>query len=160
MAKDNIKTYYALIHLVVFRCSVLVLVAKNEDDILTDFLKIYKKFGIKSEVAKQDLKEITGMIEEDVECSSLGRCIRTSSGDNIIIYYEDNIAKVPKETIVHETHHASTYVCSYRGINDEECEAYIQEYLFHETLILIDKWNDNQKKLEDNNKKVEDNETN
>ena len=144
----------------IFRCSVLILVTKKVENIIEDLPKIYKKLGVKPEAAKQDLKGIAGIIEEDVECGSLGHCISTPSGDNIIIYYEDNIADVSEETITHETHHASTYVCSFRGIDDEECEAYIQEYLFHETLILIDKWNDNHKKLEDNNKKVEDNETN
>lgn len=67
-------------------------------------------------------------------------------GTVIVIFNYENPSKVTMEVMVHEFHHAANYVCSFRGIDDEEAETYIQEYLFHTMLGEIDKYNSQKKR--------------
>lgn len=55
--------------------------------------------------------------------------------------------------MVHEFHHATYCLCEFRGIDDEETEAYIHEHLFHKMLCKIDDWIDKQKKVSKKPKK-------
>lgn len=147
---DNINTYYTTINIDVFRTAVLVLVSKNIEEIIQDLPAIYNQLGIVKEVAAKDIKELRRIIDDE-DTLALGQCIQlnNNSKDVILLFYYDTIADVTEETIVHETHHASSFICDSRGIKDEECAAYVQEYLVNQLFDKIDDWNDEHKKEEE-----------
>ena len=143
------QTYWCTLELAVFRTAILVLVAQDKDTILEDLPYIYSKLGISKEDTKEDYKIIFKAFLEDVDDNlPPGYTIRltNASGDVIMMFNAENISKVTEELIVHETHHAAHFVCSYRGIEDEECETYVQEYLFNRMLNKIDEWDETHKK--------------
>jgi hypothetical protein len=146
MKKKAIGTYYCTITVDIFKTAVLVLVANTMEDVLEDLPKIYKDINPDIDFAN-DLKEIEKIYEEDGYMSP-GHTIQlpNDAGDVIIIFKETNISKVSEELIVYETYHASHYICDYRGVKDEETEAYVQEHLFNQMMCKIDEWNDNHKK--------------
>ena len=65
----------------------------------------------------------------------------------------DDYADSSYQEETHEYHHATDFLCSFRGIDDEETEAYIHEHLFHKMLCKIDDWTDKQKKVSKKPKK-------
>ena len=150
MNKKNTKTYYYTIEISVFKTAVLVIVANNRKDILWDLPTIYADFKITKEALAEDIKMIESVwnSDEDPDFMPIGETIRlgNSSGDVLMFFNADNISKISEELIVHETHHASTYICDFRGIKDEECEAYVQEYLFNQMMCKIIEYNNKHKK--------------
>ena len=149
MDKQEVKTYYSTIEISVFRTAVLVLVSSSRKDILEDLPKVYNNFNIKKEILQRDTKLIEKIWENDGEPEYMppGETLRlcNPSGDVIMIFCADSIADINEELVVHETHHAATYLCEFRGIEDEECEAYVQEYLFNQILNKMDTWNNEHK---------------
>lgn len=145
MSTKKIKTHYKLIKLDIFKTCVLVLVFKSRQTIIEDSYTILKRLRLDSDTAKSYNRQIS-------ECllyggnTSIGKCINLDSGDIVVVFFDDNPSVVSEELITHETHHAANYVCENRGIDDEECETYIQEYLFNKILCYIDEYNDKQEK--------------
>ena len=139
---SKIKTHYFTIEISIFRTAVLVMVSKDAEQMLADFPRIYKRYHVKKEAMKEDFKIFRQIIEED-GLSALGQTIKlpNESGDVLILFHEDTIADVTEEVIVHETHHATTFLCKERGVDDEETEAYMQEYMFNMIINEIDNWN-------------------
>lgn len=146
MKKKTVGTYYCTITVDIFKTAVLVLVADTMEDVITDLPEVYKNINPDIDFVN-DIKEIEKIYEEDGYMPP-GHTIQlpNDAGDVIIIFKEINISKISEELIVHETHHASHYICDYRGVKDEETEAYVQEYLFNQIMCKIDEWNDNHKK--------------
>lgn len=150
MKKKVIGTYWRTIQLDIFRTAVLVLVSKSREDILEDLPVIYDEIGLGKEVSAKDIKMIEKewLQSDDEYFMPPGYTIRLAndSGDVIMMFKADSIADVSEELIVHETHHATSFILGFRGIDDEECEAYVQEYMFNKLMCNIDSWNDKHKK--------------
>lgn len=150
MKKKVIGTYWCTIQLDIFRTAVLVLVSKSREDILEDLPTIYNEIGLGKEESAKDIKMIEKeWLQSDDECfMPPGYTIRLANdaGDVIMMFKADSIADVSEELIVHETHHATSFILGFRGIDDEECEAYVQEYMFNKLMCSIDDWNDKHKK--------------
>jgi hypothetical protein len=150
MKKKVIGTYWCTIQLDIFRTAVLVLVAKSREDIIEDLPAIYNELGIDREAAAEDIK----MIEKEWAQSDdeyfmpPGYTIRLANdaGDVIMMFKADSIADVSEGFIVHETHHATSFILGFRGIDDEECEAYMQEYMYNTLMCKINDWNNKHKK--------------
>ena len=141
------NVYYTTINLDIFRTAVLVIVSDSTEPILKDLSKIYADFGLKRNNLIEDKKSLEKTWGEDTFMPP-GQTIMlpNDTGDVLMVFKEKDISRVSEELIVHETHHASRYICEHRGINDEECEAYVQEHLFNQMLCKIDEWNNNKKK--------------
>lgn len=73
--------------------------------------------------------------------------------DVIVFFNAESPDKVEYETMVHEFHHAVSYLCDFRGIEDEETEACLQAYLFHVMLNRVDRYKEEQKKSKRKHKK-------
>ena len=149
MKKKNIATYWCTVQLDIFRTAVLVIVSQDRKNILRDLPNIYKEMGISEENTLEDVDLIKKSFMEDIDgFTPPGYTIRlgNDTGDVIMMFKGDNISDVSEECIVHETHHASHFICTFRGIDDEECETYIQEYMFNQLLCKIDEWNTKFKK--------------
>jgi hypothetical protein len=139
-----ISTWYTTISLDIFGTDVLVVVSQDREVLFGDISKIWSKLYSNHNVDK-DVKAIKDLIEEDGENEMPpGRTITINNRyqDVIVVFNSISIAKVPEETIVHEMYHATRSICRSRGIDDEETEAYILEYLFNSVLNIIDKYNE------------------
>ena len=146
MKKKTIETYYCTVVVDVFKTAVLVLVASTMEDVFKDLPEIYRNINPKIDPSK-DIRVLEDAYEEDGFMPP-GHTIQlpNEAGDVIMIFKENSISSVTEELIVHETHHASHYICDYRGVKDEETEAYVQEHLFNQIMCKIDEWNDSHRK--------------
>ena len=129
-----------LITLDIFRCSVLVIVGKDEESIIDGLPDLYKHNGWK------DSDRIIELIKKD-HCDGdnedlyQGRTI-PDGVDAFVIFLADSIADVPEETALHELGHAMKHIIRVHGVDDEETEMYTHEYLFHEFLCAQDNYNE------------------
>lgn len=146
MKKKAIRTYYCTIPVDIFKTAVLILMANSTEDVINDLPDIYKDINPNLDFAN-DIAEIEKICKKDGYMPP-GLTIRLANdaGDVIMIFKETNISNISEEVIVHETHHASHYICEYRGVEDEETEAYVQEHLFNRMLCKIDEWRSSHKK--------------
>ena len=149
MSKKEINTYYCTIELSVFNTAVLVLVSKSRQDIAKDLKEIYSRLKVSKDVYIKNIEMIKSIWGNDDNPDYMppGETIRlaNNSEDVFMFFNADSIADISEELILHETHHASTFICKFRGIDDEECETYVQEFLFNQMLNRIDEWNDKHK---------------
>lgn len=127
------EVWYFTIGVDFLNTSVLVIVG-NDAAVLKDAaLKIDKK--LKTDNLVQE--SIRKILEDD----HLYDCTLTASnatGDVIVFFNSPTLDNVSYETMVHEFHHAVNALCDFRGIDDEETEAYLQEHLFHKMLCKVD----------------------
>lgn len=139
---EKVQISGTLITLDIFRCSVLVIVGKDEESIIEGLPDLYKNNGWK------DVDKAIRLIRED-HCDGdeldlyQGRTI-PDGVDVFVIFLADNIAEVSEETALHELGHAMRHVLRVHGVDDEETEMYTHEYLFHKFLCAKDDYdNDN-----------------
>ena len=144
---EKVQISGTLITLDIFRCSVLVLVGKNEESIIDGLPDLYRNNGW-DDVDRTISLIKEGYCDNDDKDLYMGRTI-PDGVDAFVIFLADNIAEVPEETALHELGHAMRHVLRVHGIDDEETEMYTHEYLFHEFLCAQDNYNeDNVKKFE------------
>ncbi len=135
---EKVQISGILITLDIFKCSVLVLVGKDEDSIIEELPELYKYNGWKApdrtiELIKKD------HCDEDNEDLYQGRTI-PDGVDAFVIFLADSLAEVSEETALHELGHAMRHILRVHGVNDEETEMYTHEYLFHEFLCAQDSY--------------------
>ena len=149
MRKNNIKgIWFDTIGINIFNTAILVLVGDNADSLKNAAPKIDKELNTANLVQKCVKK----LIEDDY----LYDCTLTAPNavKNIIVFFHAKSPNdVPYETMVHEFHHAAYSLCDTRGINDEETETYLQEYLFHDMLCKVDDYVAAEKKSKRKSKK-------
>lgn len=137
---DKVQISGTLITLNIFRCSVLVIVGKDEESIIAGLPDLYNNNGWK------DVDRVIKLIRKD-HCDGddldlyQGRTI-PDGVDAFVIFLASSIAEVPEETALHELGHAMRHVLRVHGVDDEETEMYIHEYLFHEFLCAQDNYNE------------------
>ena len=137
---EKVQISGVLITLDIFRCSVLVLVGKDEDSIIGGLPGLYKHNGWKDSNRTIELIKKDHCNEDDKDLYK-GRTI-PDGVDAFVIFLADNIAEVSEETALHELGHAMRYILRIHGVNDEETEMYTHEYLFHEFLCAQDKYSE------------------
>lgn len=121
-----------LVSLDIFRCSVLIVVGKDEETIIKGLPDVYKrkKWG--------SADGLISLIKED-HCEGddaglyTGRTIRNGV-DAIVLFLADSISDIPEGTALHELGHAMKHVLKVHGVDDEETEMCTHEYLFNEFL--------------------------
>lgn len=149
MRKNNIKgIWFDTIGINIFNTAILVLVGDNADNLKNAAPKIDKELNT-ANLVQECVKKL---IEDDY----LYDCTLTAPNavkDIIVFFHAKSPKDVPYETMVHEFHHAAYDLCDTRGINDEETEAYLQEYLFHDMLCKVDDYVAAEKKSKRKSKK-------
>ena len=137
---EKVQISGTLITLDIFRCSVIVLVGKDEESIIDGLPDLYKTLEI--EDVDRTIKLIKkDHCDEDDKDLYKGRTI-PDGVDAIVVFLADNIAEVSKETVLHELGHAMRYILRVHGVDDEETEMYTHEYLFHEFLCAQDNYSE------------------
>lgn len=146
--KDNKSIWYTTIDIDIFTTSIIVIVSDDKETIKEEAPKIDEKLGTVNLLTSWADKTFNGNFLYDHTAQA-----PNESGDVVVFFNAENPSKVSYETMVHEFHHATDFLCSSRGIDDEETEAYIHEHLFHKMLCKIDDWIDKQKKVSKKPKK-------
>ena len=59
----------------------------------------------------------------------------------IFVIFDGTPKTVAKETIIHEMCHVVQNICRYRGIEDDETEAYLLEYFCHKFFEQVANFN-------------------
>lgn len=149
MKKDKInKIWFDTIGVDFLHTAILVIVGDNADVLKDAAPKIDKELNTVNLVQEG----IRKLLNDDY----LYDCTLTAPNavkDIIVFFNANSIDKVSYGTMVHEFHHAVSSLCNFRGIEDEETEAYLQEYLFHEMLCKVDDYVAAQKKTKRKPKK-------
>ena len=128
-----------IITLDIFRCSVAVLVAPDKESVIKGVPKLYKKWKVPKEDTEKEIKSIKEAIDSDED---IWKGITVPSGvDAVVIFLEKDISEVSEECAVHEFNHAMRYICRVHGMEDEETESYMLEYLCNQFWTAQDDWN-------------------
>ena len=143
---------YINIVLDIYRCSVLVLVAPDKESIIKGYRTVFKKFKCTGSL-EQDIDEIKEVLKDDYAYKGTTFCFSGSPIDACVLVYADNLMEVTYEVIVHELYHAMKRVCSSHGIEDEEAEAYMLEYLCNQFWNAQDDWKAKHPEYKKNKKK-------
>lgn len=131
-----------VIDLDIFRCSVLILVGKDEETIQKGLPDLYKC----NEWSNNDLENTKKLIAEvfkDNDDNIWKGITIPNEVDAIVVFREKDITKVSMKTAVHELYHAMRKICESHGVEDEETEAYLLEYLFSQFLTAQDNYRKN-----------------
>ncbi len=146
MKKQTDGCYYGL-DMLVFHLVVLVIIATDKDKTFKVMERAYRDIGLDNDYAG-DKKTLEEMMEDDGDYLSSQTVMLNDkpSRDIIVIFNADSPADISEEDMVHEFHHAAKFVCDRCGIDDEETEAYTQEYLYHQMLCRIYNYNNSQEK--------------
>lgn len=144
MGMKKLEVSGTLITLDMFKCSVIVLAAKSADTVIKGLSDLWKA----NEWNTKDLPEIKKLIKGACDNHDHFKGITIPDEvDCFIVYLEDNLSKVSEEVIVHECFHAMRFICARHGVEDEETQAYMLEYLFSQTLDAQDAYVKQKKKL-------------
>lgn len=146
--KKECLAWYSTVSVDFLSTSILIIVCDNKEDLVKSAPHIDK--DIKTDGLTQ--KAVSQIVEDDYLYDRT-IMLPNETGDVIVYFNAKTPDKVSYETMVHEFHHASHDLCVFRGIEDEETEAYLQEYLFHTMLCKLDDYNDAQKKVKRKPKK-------
>ena len=146
--KEDKNIWYTTIDIDIFATSIIVIVCNDKETIKKDTPEIDRKLGTVNLLTSWADKTLS----DNFLCSHTAQA-PNGLGDVIVFFNAENPGEVSYETMVHEFHHATYSLCSFRGIDDEETEAYIHEHLFHKMLCKIDDWIDKQKKVSKKPKK-------
>lgn len=149
MKKEKInEIWFDTIGVDFLHTAILVIVGDNADVLKDAAPKIDKELNT-ANLVQESVKKL-------LEGDYLYDCTLTAPNavkDIIVFFHAKSPDKVSYETMVHEFHHAVSSLCDFRGIDDEETEAYLQEYLFNEMLCKVDNYVAAQKKAKRKPKK-------
>ena len=138
--KDNKSIWYTTIDIDIFATSIIVIVCDDKETIKEETPKIDEKLGTGNLLTSWADKPLSDNFLYNHTAAP------NELGDVVVFFNAENPGEVSYETMVHEFHHATDFLCSFRGIDDEETEAYIPEHLFHKMLCKVDDYVDKQKK--------------
>ena len=133
-----------VITLDIFRCSIAVLVGPDKESILKGIPKLYKRWGSGKDVIEHSIKKVKEVLngkEDDYQGTTIPDGV-----DALVIFLEKDISKVSEEVTVHEMNHAMRHICRVHGVDDEETESYMLEYLCNQFWTAQDDWNKKKKK--------------
>lgn len=117
----------------VFRAEVIVIITNSKGYLYEDIENVLQDdLGIEKNIAKEFSKEIKRYLDDeevlppgvtlDIPCSTGGR--------EVFVILDGTPKSIKDSVVVHEMYHATRNICRDRGVDDEETEAYMQEYLY------------------------------
>lgn len=129
----------------IFKSSVLCLIANDKKYLYDEIPNVLSEdFGILKEDIGYFTKELRKYLDEKEDFLPLGVTININApkgGALIFVIFDGTPKTVAKETIIHEMCHVMQNICSYRGIEDNETEAYLLEHFCHKFFDQIDNFN-------------------
>ena len=132
--------HYLNIVLDIFRCSVLVLVGADKEAVLKGYPKVFKELESRGDPEK-DIDDLKEVLKEDDSCfTATTFSFSQDTVSAVVVIYGEDILDVTDEKLVHEMYHATRRICSSHGVDDEETEAYMLEYLCNQFWCAQDEW--------------------
>lgn len=141
MKKNKYDGYWTTLPLLIFHVGILVIICREKDTFFEILADAYKDIGMEENL-EEDTKALKELFEEDGDyLSDCTNMLDNPTRDIIMAFNAESPAAIEIPTIVHEFHHAAAFVCKRVGIEDEEAEAYTQEYLYNMFMSQISEWN-------------------
>ena len=146
--KHNDEIWGMSVSLDIFRREVIILIASSKkflieelETVLSNDLGMESKYAKDfSETLRESLKNETPYLGLTYELESI------DNGKETFVIFDGTPKSISRDTVIHEMYHAMRKICNDRGVDDEETEAYMLEYLCHEVLRQVDTWNHKSKK--------------
>lgn len=140
--KDNIWGFS--IDIAIFRREVIVLFTNSKEYLMEELESVLSEdLGMESKYANDFSKVLVESLKEE-DPFPLGLTYELESIDNgkeAFVIFNGTPKNVPKDVVIHEMYHAMRKICNDRGVDDEETEAYMLEYLCHEVFENIANFN-------------------
>jgi len=118
----------------VFRAEVVYLITNSKGYLYDEIENILKDdLGMKDAAAISFSKEIRKCLDEEDDVLPPGLTLDipcSLGGRDIFVIFEGTPKTLKDGVIIHELYHATRHICRNRGVDDEETEAYMQEYLY------------------------------
>ncbi len=129
----------------IFHSSTLCLISNDKKYLYDEIPNVLSEdFGILKEDIDYFTKELRKYLDGEGNILPLGITIDIDApkgGVLIFVIFDGTPKTVAKETIIHEMCHVVQNICRYRGIEDNETEAYLLEYFCHKFFDQIDNFN-------------------
>lgn len=126
-------TYSGAVAIDMFRSEVVFLITNSKNGLYEDIEDILNDdLGMEESEAKEFSKEIRKCLENE-EFLPLGLTLDiplSTGARDIFIIFEGTPKTLKDSVVVHELYHATRHICHSRGVDDEETEAYMLEYLY------------------------------
>ncbi len=134
MSKKN-KLYAMVISVDIFFSEVIVLIINSKKYLQDKVEKVFKEdLGMLEPYAQDYSNKVRKALEEEEDVLPPGVAYNIAGpkgSRNTFVVLSGTPKTVAKETIIHEMCHATQYIMEEKGINDNETEAYLLEYLCH-----------------------------
>lgn len=147
MKKDNI--WGCSIDVAIFRREVVVLITNSKEYLIEELESVLSQdLGMETKYAKDFSEALRDGLKEE-NPFPLGLTYELEStygGKETFVILNGTPKTLSKDVVIHEMYHAMRKICSDRGVDDEETEAYMLEYLCHELFEKVDKQNGKSKK--------------
>lgn len=129
----------------IFKSSVLCFIANDKKYLYDEIPNVLSEdFGILKEDIGYFTKELRKCLDGEEDVLPLGIIIDIGApkgGVLIFVIFDGTPKTVAKETIIHEMCHVVQNICRYRGIEDDETEAYLLEYFCHKFFEQVANFN-------------------
>lgn len=140
--KDNI--WGLSLDIAIFHREVIVLITNSKEYLMEELESVLSEdLGMDSKYAKDFAVTLKDSLNEE-KPFPLGLTYELESIDNgkeTFVILNGTPKTLSKDVVIHEMYHAMRKICNDRCVDDEETEAYMLEYLCHETFKQIDDFN-------------------
>lgn len=117
-----------------FHSEVVFLITNSKGYLYDEIENVLKDdLGMKEAAASSFSKEIRSCLDEEEEVLPPGLTLDipcSLGGRDIFVIFNGTPKTLKDNVIIHELYHATRHICRNRGVDDEETEAYMQEYLY------------------------------
>lgn len=119
-----------------FHAEVAFIITTSKAYLYNDIESVLKDdLGMKENVANGFSKEIRKILDDEEDILSPGLTLDIPScvgGRGVFVIFNGTPKTLKEGVIIHELHHATRHICRDRGVDDDETEAYMQEYLYEQ----------------------------
>lgn len=147
--KQKAKIWSMGIPVDIFRRDIAVIITNSKEFLMEEIESVLKDdLLIESKYAKEFADELKEQLKlEDPFPLGLTYEIQSSdSGKATFVILNGTPRTLAKTVIIHEMYHAMRKICNDRGVDDEETEAYMLEFICSVLFDKIDEWNHKSKK--------------
>lgn len=154
--KKEFKTYSSRIPVDMFFSAVYVIITDTAETLHQDIEELLKgDLDIDDITADQDafgIKDYFDIKKPLNPGTTLGIFHEDGSMRTFVIF-QGKPENISRDVIVHEMYHAMKRICSTKGVEDEETEAYMLEYLCYSMFKQLEEFKEANKKTEKKSKR-------
>lgn len=142
--------YSSQIYIDIFFADVKVIIVDSSEELHKEIEGLIKEQLHEDE--QSDIENIEALKKYFPEDEPLtpGAALDVSHSDgstDVFVVFQGEPEKIRTGVIIHEMHHAKSKICEHKGIDDEETEAYMIEYLCDKMFWQIGEFKKEHKKV-------------